>query len=121
MSAKEIGERFLSFVREGKDRECVETLYADDAVSVEAMAMGEAGRETKGKKAILGQIEWWYANHEIHDAKAEGPFPHGDDRFAVVFDVDVTQKSDGVRHKMREVAVYTLADGKIARAEYFYG
>jgi ketosteroid isomerase-like protein len=56
---------------------------------------------------------------EVHSAEVEGPFLHGDDRFAVIFDIDATDKASGQRMPMREVAVYHVADGRIVREEFF--
>lgn len=42
------------------------------------------------------------------------------DRFAMVFDLDVTAKADGRRTRMREVGLYTVRDGKIAEERCFY-
>jgi len=50
-----------------------------------------------------------------------GPFFHGDDRFTVVFDMDITALETGARSEMREVAEYTVKDGRIVKEEFFYG
>lgn len=47
--------------------------------------------------------------------------PHGDDRFAVIFDISVKHKESGEVSDMKEVALYTVGDGKIVREEFFYG
>ena len=56
----------------------------------------------------------------VHDHKVEGPFLHGDDRFAVIFEMETSPKAGGERTRMREVAVYHT-EGKIVREEFFYG
>lgn len=72
-------------------------------------------------EAIIAKGEWWFANNEIHDFKAEGPFVHGNDRFCVIFDMDVTNKESGQRNAMREIATYYVnEDGKITREEFAY-
>jgi len=48
-----------------------------------------------------------------------GPYPH-DDRFAVRFLLDVTNKPSGERRKVDEIGLFTVADGKITREEFFY-
>lgn len=48
-----------------------------------------------------------------------GPFPHGDDQFAVTFKMDPTHTQTGERTAMQEVAICTVADGKIVREEVF--
>jgi ketosteroid isomerase-like protein len=63
---------------------------------------------------------WWYGAFEVHDAGVEGPFPHGDDRFALIFDIDATNRATGERTRMKEVAVYHVRDGRIVREEFFY-
>ena len=46
--------------------------------------------------------------------------PHGEDRFAVIFEAAGRDKSSGDTFEMKEVAVYHVADGKIVREEFFY-
>ena len=48
-----------------------------------------------------------------------GPFPN-DNRFAVRFNFDVTNKPSGRRMKMDEVGLFTVENGKITREEFFY-
>jgi ketosteroid isomerase-like protein len=100
--------------------EAIEQLYADDIVSVEAVAMENMPRTMEGKEAIKGKHTWWVENNELHDAEVKGPFPHGEDRFTVYYRFDITSKPAGQRTQMHEVALYTLKDGKIAREEFFY-
>jgi ketosteroid isomerase-like protein len=47
------------------------------------------------------------------------PYPN-DDRFAVRFTYDVTNKGSGQRFTMDEVGLFTVKDGKIVREEFFY-
>jgi hypothetical protein len=61
----------------------------------------------------------WRANHEVHSAKVEGPWPHGN-RFAVRFTYDVTNKPSGRRMQMDEIGLFTVDSGKIVREEFFY-
>src|SRR6056297_2230401 len=115
-SLPEIAERLVALCRTGEEWTALDTLYAADAVSVEAAAMpGGMGREAAGLDAIRAKHDWWEGAMEVHSAEADGPYLHGDDRFAVIFTVDATERASGERHRMREVAVYTVADGKIRR------
>jgi len=121
MNAKEIGEKLVALCREGKNLECVNTYYADNVMSVEAAAPPAGGdRVAEGIDAIRGKNQWWVENHEVHSSSVEGPYPHGDDKFAVRFEFDITNKPSGQRMQMDEIGVYTVADGKIVREEYFY-
>ena len=119
MSTIEVANQLVALCRQGKNDEAVSTLFADDAVSVEAVAMPGGSQEASGIAAIKGKGEWWRANHEIHAASVTGPWPHGD-RFVVGFQYDVTFKPTGQRMQMDEVGLFTIQDGKIVREEFFY-
>jgi len=118
----QIGGQLVQLCNEGKDSECLDQLYTADAVSAEAVPMpGQDSAEAPGLEAIRGKHEWWYANNEVHSSQAEGPFVHGDDRFNVIFSMDVTDKNTGERTQMREVATYYVNEaGKIHREEFAY-
>jgi ketosteroid isomerase-like protein len=121
MSAKEIGKKMVELCRQGKNLESVETLYADDIVSVEASPPPDGGdRVSKGKDAVRGKNEWWLGNHEVHSSEVDGPYPHGDDKFAVRFKFDATFKPSGERHELEEIGVFTVKNGKVVREEFFY-
>jgi hypothetical protein len=120
---KTIAEKLVAHCRAGTTKKGLDELYDPDAVSVEATAMtGTDSRETIGVAGIRGKHDWWENAMEVHSASAEGPFLHGDDRFAVIFEFDATDKSSGKRTHMREVGAYTVGgNGKIVREEFYYG
>lgn len=120
MTLNDIAAELVAGCREGRASENLSKLYASDAVSVEAVDTGN-GRETRGVDGIAGKHVWWSDNFEVHGGSVSDAFPHGDDRFAVIFEMDVTEKASGKRSEMKEVAVYHVADGKIVREEFFYG
>jgi ketosteroid isomerase-like protein len=120
MNAQELGKKLVQLCKEGKNLEALNTLYSPDIISVEAFAPPGSERTTKGLDAVRGKHDWWTANHEVHKAEAFGPYPHGDDKFAVRFVYELTFKPTGKRMNMDEVAVFTLADGKVVREEFFY-
>lgn len=117
----QIGGQLVSLCNQGRDGDCLD-MYSEDAVSVEAMAMpGTDSPEAKGLAAIRGKHDWWNGAHEVHSTKAEGPFVHGDDRFSVIFEMDVTVKDTGQRMQSREVAQYFVNEqGRIHREEFSY-
>jgi len=120
MSTLEIGQKYVALCKEGKNRECLDTLFAKDAVSVEAFSPPGAGdRTSKGMEAILAKSKWWAENHIVHKAEVTGPYPN-DDRFAVRFFYEVTHKPSGRRITMDEIGLFTVKDGKITREEFFY-
>ncbi|HEV1288155.1 MAG TPA: nuclear transport factor 2 family protein [Bryobacteraceae bacterium] len=117
-----VGKKLVELCREGKHMEAINELYSPHIVSVEAGAPPGGSARSEGIAAIKGKGEWWAANHEVHKAEAEGPYPHGD-RFIVHFKYDVTAKAGpmaGKRFVMDETALYTVKDGKIAHEEFFY-
>ncbi len=121
MTLQETADMLVKLCREGRDMEALETLYGPDPVSVEAMGYDGQDPVTKGFDGIKAKHVWWNETFEVHSAEVEGPFVHGDDRFAVIFAIDTTNRASGERMAMREVAVYHVADGKIVREEFFYG
>ena len=58
---------------------------------------------------------------EVHSGSVEGQYLHGANRFAVIFEIDATDKSTNERTQMKELGVYTVRDAKIVREEFFYG
>lgn len=122
MTVKQIGQRLVALCREGKFKEAVEELYSQDVVSVEAVGDATMPAESQGIDAVRAKGEWWEANHEVHGCEVAGPFPnHG--RFAVIFRMDITSKIGpmaGQRMQFQEVAVYTVANNKIVREEFYY-
>jgi ketosteroid isomerase-like protein len=114
-----IGEELVQLCRNGKNEEALTRLFSDQIESVENMDMPGIGRVQNGLEAVRAKGASWVANNEVHEALVEGPYPHGD-RFIVRFKYDTTFKPTGVRSVMDETALYTVADGKIVREEFFY-
>jgi ketosteroid isomerase-like protein len=119
MNGTEIGKKYFALVKENQHEEILKTLFATDAVSVEAGAPPGMERSVKGVEAIAAKGKWWTENHIVHKAEHFGPYPH-DDRFAVRFVYDITNKPSGKRMTMDEVGLFTVVDGKITREEFFY-
>ena len=120
MELKELAQELVAGCREGRNKENLGKLYAPDAVSVEATDMSGQGRETKGVDGIRGKHEWWESAMEVSDARVSDPMLHGDDRFAVIFEMQGKEKESGKAFDMKEVAIYHAKDGKIVREEFFY-
>ncbi|MAM24958.1 MAG: hypothetical protein CML55_06185 [Rhodobacteraceae bacterium] len=121
MDIKQVAQELVTGCREGRARENLSKLYAEDAVSVEAVDQSGQGRETKGLDGIRAKHDWWEANMEATGGSISEPMLHGDDRFAVIFEVQGRDKNTDENFDMREVAVYHVDQGRIVREEFFYG
>ena len=120
-SVREIADALVAHCKADTTYEALDTLYAEDAVSVEAMPNPETGSAvTESVKGIHGKHEWWDNSMDVKEMHIGGPFMHGDDRFAVTFRGDVIEKASGNPFPLDEVAVYTVKDGKIVLEEFFY-
>jgi hypothetical protein len=116
MSTEAVAKDLVALCKEGKFDEAGEKYWADDVLSVEAM--GDM-RESHGKAAAKAKGEWWAGAHDVHGVTVEGPYVNGDE-FTVRFTMDITQKDNGNRMTMDEVALYRVKDGKIAEERFFY-
>ena len=121
MSAHEIGTKLVALVKEGKNAEAINELYAASIVSVEAGSPPGQDRAKHGIDAVRAKHAWWQENHIIHSSEVHGPFPHGDDKFAVRYTYDITAKHMGdMRFTMEEIGVYQVTEDKVVREEFFY-
>jgi hypothetical protein len=118
-TTNEIGQKYVALCKEGKFEACLQELFSKDAVSVEAFAPPGVERAASGLAAIRAKGEKWNQDHQVHSVELSGPFPH-DQRFAVYFRFDVTNKPSSKRFTMEEVGLFTVEAGKIAREEFFY-
>ena len=120
MNTLEVAQQYVALCKEGKNEECLDKLFAKEAVSVEAFSPPGAGERTaNGLDAIRAKSKSWGANNTVHKAEVTGPYPH-DDRFAVHFTYDITNKPSGKRMTMDEIGLFTVKNGKITREEFFY-
>ena len=97
---------------------CVECHTSKDALT---KALGDP---TKPLERLL--VDKARLDRSVHKSKAcdechmdFGPYPH-DNRFAVRFLYDITNKPSGKRMMMDEVGLFTVENGKIVREEFFY-
>lgn len=120
MTTQDVAKDLVAMWKAGEFKPSGEKYWADDVVSIEAGAPNGGDPVSRGKAAAQGKSEWWEAAHEVHGVEVEGPYVNGD-RFTVRFKMDVTQKQNGQRFTMDEIALYTIKDGKIAEEAFFYG
>lgn len=118
MNTQEIAQALCNHCKNHTEQQGLDELYADNAVSIEPMAPEGMNPVSDGRDAISAKHDWWGANFEVHDFALEGPFVNGD-KFSVIFEIDATDKSNGQRWKAKEVALYEVENGKIARESFF--
>ena len=90
-STLDVGRQLSALCAEGWFVDAIDALYADDIVSVECVAMEGHPREQRGIESVRAKNVWWMENHDVHGVETFGPYPH-DDRFVVVFKIEVTSK-----------------------------
>ena len=117
MTTIDLAKDFTAMLKKYDDAGAAAKYNADTIVSLEAMDGPMA--VVKGKADVKKKSEWWVANHEVHSAKAEGPYVNGD-QFVVRFQYDVTPKESGKRMQMDEVGIYKVANGKIVEERFCY-
>lgn len=117
MSTEQVAKKVVELCRKQAWKEAVDTLYADEIVSVEARGREGGSPETHGIEGVRKKVDWWTNSMELHSFKVSDPFV-AHDRFVVQFDVDVTDKDSKKRFQMSEVGVYTVKEGQIVREEF---
>lgn len=87
--------------------------FSPDFVSVEG-----DGTTFKGREEVLKKHKEWNDDVIMHGGDVTGPFV-GPSGFSVIFDMDVESKSGKFpRMTMREIADYTVENGKVVREEF---
>ena len=120
MTNEEVGRELVELVNTGRSLDAVDKLYGQDIVSIEGPGSALPQR-VEGFTDVRAKSVRWYEAHETHASKAVGPFcGHGEDRFAVLFEMDVTHRPSGERMRITEVGVYTVVDGQIVQEEFLY-
>lgn len=115
MSVAEIAQSLVDRCRAGAFEDPYDTLFAEDAKSIEG-----TGEVSDGIATIKAKSEAWGENNAVHSVAIHGPFV-GTDQFAVHFVLEITPKQTGEKMTFAEVGVYTVADGKIVEEKFLYG
>ena len=117
MNTQDIAQQLCNHCKNGTEAQGLQELYAADAVSVEPMAPEGMDPVSKGVEAIQAKHDWWDSSFDVHSIEMEGPFVNGD-KFSVVFEMDATEKASGNRWQAKEIALYEVENGKIARETF---
>ena len=118
MTTTEVANKLVELCRHGKIDEVQETLFADNAKSIEANeVMGP--KVVTGLDAIKAKSRAFQAGvEEFHNATISDPIVGGNS-FAITWAMDATFKGRG-RMTIEEVCVYQVKDGKITLEQFFY-
>jgi len=118
MTTTEVANKLVELCRQGKIDEVQETLFSDDAQSIEA-------NEMMGPKVVTGldaikakSIAFQESVEEFHSATISDPIVAGNS-FAITWALEATFKGLG-RTTIQEVCVYQVKDGKIILEQFFY-
>lgn len=117
MNTQEIAQQLCDHCKNGTEAQGLDQLYASDAVSIEPMVPEGMDPVSNGVEAIKAKHDWWNSAFEIHDVQMEGPYVNGD-KFSMIFEMDTTQKASGERWKGKEIALYEVENGKIAKETF---
>lgn len=78
------------------------------------------GKTYTGRDAVIAKYKEWEQAVTMHGCEVTGPFV-GPNGFSVIFDIDMEcKKGSFPRSNMREVANYTVENGKITHEEFRY-
>jgi ketosteroid isomerase-like protein len=116
----DVGKALVAANTSGDIDALLEQHYSPSVVSVEAADGEGMPRTAEGLEALKAKHAWWNSTMEMHGGDVSGPFFFDPDRFAVRFTLDATNRETGERVQGEEIAVYTVADGKIVREEFFW-
>ncbi|MFP5042658.1 SnoaL-like domain-containing protein [Parasediminibacterium sp. JCM 36343] len=118
MTTAEVATKLVELCRQGKIDEVQETLYAQDAQSIEANEM-MGPKVVTGLEAIKAKsIAFQAGVEEFHSATISDPIVAGNS-FAITWAMDATFKGRG-RMTIEEVCTYQVKDGKITLEQFFY-
>ena len=124
MSTEEVANRLHELCNAGQFGEALKELYADNARHVEAMEMPDMPypRIVEGKDKLIEMSDHWEKTNEVHSASCGKPLVNGE-QFVCEMTLDTTPGEGpmaGQRMKMSEQCLYTVENGKITEAKFFY-
>lgn len=118
-----VGRRLAELCAAGKHEQAMRELYAEDARHVEVMEAPWCPRVIEGKAAVMKKGEEFAKGTTIHAQSCSAPVVNGD-QFVCAMTMDCTASEGpmaGQRMNISETALYTVKDGKITEAKFFYG
>ena len=118
MTTTDVANKLVELCRLGKIDETLETLFAEDAQSIEANEM-MGPKVVTGSDAIKAKsVAFQSGLEEFHGATISDPIVAGNS-FAISWALDATFKDRG-RMTIQEICAYQVKDGKIVLEQFFY-
>lgn len=121
-ATQKIASRLVELCTVGKNLDAIKELYADNVRSIEAMEGPGCPRVTEGKANVLKAAEHFEKITTIHACTVGKPIVNGD-QFVVPMSLDCTASEGPMAHQrmqLSETALYTVKNGKITEAKFFY-
>ncbi len=123
-ATQDVANKLCDLCTRGEHDKAMNDLYADNARHVEVMAMPGSPwpRIIEGKAALQKYSEEWSKTTTVHSCTIGKPLVNGD-QFLVEMTMDATHHEGpmaGQRMAMSEQCLYTVKNGKIAEAKFFY-
>ncbi|MEL7339352.1 MAG: nuclear transport factor 2 family protein [Bacteroidota bacterium] len=117
MNTQEVAKKLVALCRENKNMEAINSLYADNIVSLEPA--GAPAERVEGLEAVRAKTTQFFEQvEEFHGWGVSDPVVAGK-HFSVSMDMDVTFKGQG-RVKVDEICVYEVENGKIVKEQFFF-
>ncbi|MFM8834443.1 MAG: SnoaL-like domain-containing protein [Cytophagales bacterium] len=118
MTTHEVANKLVELCRQSKIDEVHDTLFADNATSIEANEM-MGPKVVEGLEAIKAKsIAFQEGVEAFHSATLSEPIVAGN-YFAISWAMDATFKGRG-RMTIEEICAYKVEDGKIVLEQFFY-
>ena len=118
MTTQQVADRLIGLCRQGQFEQAVKELYAPDVISVEPE--GVPDRIVQGIDQIHAKGEAFNSKIEsVNSSFISDPIV-ADNFFSCSMLMNVNMKGVPVAIDMNEVCVYTVADGKVIKEEFFY-
>ncbi|MGH7133724.1 MAG: SnoaL-like domain-containing protein [Phycisphaerales bacterium] len=121
-ATQKVANRLVELCSAGKNMDAIKELYAENVRQVEAMEGPGCPRISEGKANIQQKAEQFHKSTTVHSASCGKPLVNGD-QFVVPMSMDCTCSEGpmaGQRMNMSETALYTVKNGKITEAKFFY-
>ena len=122
VATEKVGKRLAELIEGQKNLDAIRELYAENARHVEVMGGPGCDRICEGKATLLEKAEQFHNSITVHGRTVGKPIVNGD-QFLLEMSLDSTFNDGpmkGMRMNMQEHALYTVRNGKIVEAKFFY-